>query len=120
MASPGEWVINAKAVSALGDNVMASINAGVLPAMKAYRNGGPVTRQPVVPQKFANGGLVTPASANGNGDITIINNSSVPVQARREVDPKTQALSIFLEDLQRGGKASKAISQAFGIPRAAT
>jgi hypothetical protein len=121
LLSDQEYVIKASAVKQLGVPLLDALNQGLAPAVRAFRNGGPVTRSPVVPQKFANGGMVSPpASANGNGDITIINNSSVPVQARREVDPKTQALSIFLEDLQRGGKASKAISQAFGIPRAAT
>jgi hypothetical protein len=118
MVSPGEWVINAKAVSQLGDGVMQSINAGVLPAMKAFRNGGGVARTPSVPARgFANGGMVSPASASGSGDITIINNSSQPVQARKEVDPKTQLVSLFLEDLNRGGPISRGINGITGTGR---
>jgi hypothetical protein len=71
----------------------------------------------VVPQRFATGGLVSPASASGNGDITIINNSSQPVQARKEVDPKTQLVSLFLEDLNRGGPMSRGINGITGTGR---
>lgn len=110
--SNGEYVIKASSVQKFGKDFFDSLNAG---QMSKFAKGGMVNRKPSVPQGFANGGMVA-----GAQDVTVnvINNSSQPVRARQDQDPRTGVIQVILEDLQRGGPISRGINGVTGTGRA--
>jgi hypothetical protein len=114
--SDGEFVVKASSVQKYGVDFMHAINQGIAPAVRAFKNGGAVARQPVVPQRFATGGMVSPASSS-DVNIQVINNSSQPVTAKQEKDPRTGLVSLILEDLNRGGPISRGINGITGTGR---
>jgi hypothetical protein len=115
--SDGEFVVKASSVQKYGVDFMNAINQGIAPAVRAFKNGGAVTRSPSVPQGFATGGMVSPASSSGDVNIQVINNSSQPVTAKQEQDPRTGLVSLILEDLNRGGPISRGINGITGTGR---
>lgn len=110
--SNGEFVIKAASVNKFGKGFFDMLNSGNLPAFAA---GGLVTRKPKMAPGFATGGQVTVASNDVN--INVINNSSQPVRARQEQDPRTGVIQVILEDLQRGGPISRNINSITGTGR---
>jgi hypothetical protein len=114
--SDGEFVVKASSVQKYGVDFMNAINQGIAPAVRAFKNGGAVTRSPSVPQGFATGGMVSPASSS-DVNIQVINNSSQPVTAKQEQDPRTGLVSLILEDLNRGGPISRGINAVTGTGR---
>lgn len=110
--SNGEFVIKAASVNKFGKGFFDMLNNGALPAFAA---GGLVTRKPNVTPGFAAGGQVRVASNDVN--INVINNSSQPVRARQEQDPRTGVIQVILEDLQRGGPISRNINSITGTGR---
>lgn len=110
--SNGEFVIKAASVNKFGKSFFDMLNSGQMPA---FANGGLVTRKPKVAPGFANGGQVTVAS--NDVTVNVINNSSQPVRARQEQDPRTGVVQVILEDLQRGGPISRNINAVTGTGR---
>jgi hypothetical protein len=111
--SNGEFVIKASSVNKFGKGFFDMLNSGQLPA---FASGGLVTRKPKVAPGFATGGQVTVAS--NDVTVNVINNSSQPVKARQEQDPRTGVVQVILEDLQRGGPISRSINSVTGTGRA--
>jgi hypothetical protein len=111
--SNGEFVIKAASVNKFGKGFFDMLNSGQMPA---FANGGLVTRKPKVTPGFANGGQVTVASSDVT--VNVINNSSQPVRARQEQDPRTGITQVILEDFQRGGPISRNINAITGTGRA--
>lgn len=107
MASNGEYVIKASSVKKFGTDFFDALNEGSLSRV--------ATRTPSVPNGFANGGQITKASQDVN--INVINQSSQPVRARQEQDPRTGIIQVILEDIQRGGPVSRSINKITSTSR---
>lgn len=110
--SNGEFVIKAASVNKFGKGFFDMLNSGQMPA---FANGGLVTRKPKMAPGFATGGQVTVAT--NDVTVNVINNSSQPVRARQEQDPRTGITQVILEDLQRGGPISRNINSITGTGR---
>lgn len=110
--SNGEFVIKAASVNKFGKGFFDMLNSGQMPA---FASGGLVTRKPKVVPGFATGGQVTVAT--NDVTVNVINNSSQPVKARQEQDPRTGVVQVILEDLQRGGPISRNINSITGTAR---
>lgn len=106
--SDGEFVMKAKAVKKLGLgflNGLNNIGSHGIPTRARAGNG------------FAEGGLVTSAA---QAPQVIIQNQGTQKQAvSQETDPSTGVTTIILDDLQRNGPISKAMSGTFGMGRKA-
>lgn len=111
--SNGEFVIKAASVNKFGKGFFDMLNSGEMPA---FAKGGLVARQPRVVPGFATGGQVSVSS--NDVTVNVINNSSQPVRARQEQDPKSGVIQVILEDLQRGGPISRNINAVTGTGRA--
>ena len=113
MLSNGEYVVRAQAVSHYGRRFLDDINAIRRPR---FATGGFVGFRPAL--ALAGGGAV---QSRGGGPVEVrIDNRGQP-QAIREASASLEAdrlvVDVVLEDLNRGGPVSGALSRTFGLRR---
>lgn len=105
--SNGEFVTDAKTVSAFGVNFFHNL--------KAMARGGAPTRKKGPIPAFADGGFV---GGGGSAPQVVIQNNGTPKEATEtSYDASTAVTSVVLEDVQRNGPISKSLQRNFGMRR---
>ena len=112
--SAGEYVVNAKAVSAYGVEFMEAINRIRLPRYTNFPRlniSRPGTH-------FASGGLVSPLSGTPV-KVEIVNKGTPqrPTDAQATFDPDGMVVRIFTDDVARGGPISGALESTYKLNR---
>src|SRR5690554_5343084 len=105
--SNGEYVVRASAVKKVGIGFLDYIN-----------NLGVGSFKNKVKGHFADGGQVQSGASGGGGvSVEIINNGTAKESADVSFDAERMVVSVVLDDLNRNGSVSKAISSTFGVRR---
>ncbi|HFD81046.1 MAG TPA: hypothetical protein ENK05_11760 [Gammaproteobacteria bacterium] len=112
--SAGEYVVNAKAVSAYGVEFMEAINRIRLPRYTNFPRLN-ITRPGT---HFASGGLVSPLSGTPV-KVEIVNKGTPqrPTDAQATFDPDGLVVRIFTDDVARGGPIAGALESTYKLNR---
>lgn len=107
--SNGEFVNDAKTVKTFGVGFFANLKKLARSGVSSTGGSGGI-----IPG-FANGGLV---SSSAGAPQVVIQNSGNPKEATgTSFDPSTLVTTVFLDDLQKNGRMSKAMQSTFGTRR---